>query len=428
MSELPETDPSVEASEAQISMAQIPVDAPPDSQETPGDENRQPEHSAEDGMPTNAAFDFAQDQPAPITEDEPEPTPAPQSAEAVREDETETAQAEPVPPEATTPTAAEEPESGIPTGAIAQALETALKTATEASNLEAYRSFIQAYQKESGHDIDTIAAALAAAIGNSQRKKPRPQSNNKTQTANEHHVPEEGMAQYRIEVGRSDGVQPRNIVGALTNEAELGASDIGYIKIFDRFSLVELPDSIPQEELEHLAEVWVCGRKMGIRPDDGPPENESGKSHPPRRDKRSQGRGGPSRNDRDRGARHQASRDGGDRNGGNRNGQGGAHRGRFQGGGRNRDDGERQNPRGANPKDDNFGNRIDYTPKDRGRLHNIIYGDGIANVGQENGPGGNPLGLGKGRRNGGGGAKGNNRGSGFNGRDRSGPSRRRRQD
>ena len=420
MSELPETAPSVEASEAQIPMAQIPVDVPPDSQKTPGDENRQPEHSAEDGMPTNAAFDFAQDQPASITEDEPEPSPAPQNAEAVREDETETAQAEPPPPKATAPAAAEEPESGIPAEAIAQALETALKIATEASNLEAYRSFIQTYQEESGHDIDTIAASLAAAIGNNQRKKPRPQRNNKAQTA-ERHVPEEGMAQYRIEVGRSDGVQPRNIVGALTNEAELGASDIGYIKIFDRFSLVELPDSIPQEELEHLAEVWVCGRKMGIRLDDGPPENESGKSHPPRRDKRSQGRGGSSRNDRDRGAR-QASRDGGDRNGQ------GARRGRLQGGGRNRGDGERQNPRGGNPRDDNFGNRIDYTPKDRGRLHNIIYGDGIANVGQENGPGGNPLGLGKGRRNGGGGAKGNNRGSGFNGRGRGGPSRRRRQD
>ena len=413
------------------------MDVAVDATETPNGEDRPPDPPEEDGLHANAAFDFAQDPPAPAAEDEPEVSPAPQSTaaatetitEAVEENETETAQSEAEPAPAAV-TVVVEPEPAIPAEPITQALEAALET----SNLEAYRSFIQTYQKESGRDLEAIAAALAAVVGHAQRKKTRPQRDNKAQAASERRTPEEGMAQYRIEVGRSDGVQPRNIVGALTNEAELGASDIGYIKIFDRFSLVELPDSIPQEELEHLAEVWVCGRKMGIRVDNGPPENESksnGKAHPPRRDKRAQGgRDGASRNDRDRGSRP-SSRDGGDRNGqGHRRGRQGG-----QGGGRNRGDGARQNARGANPKDDNFGNRIDYTPKDRGRLHNIIYGDGIANVGQENGPGGAPLGLSKGRRNGGGGAKGNrgSGGGGFNGgRGRGGggggASRRRRQD
>ena len=80
------------------------------------------------------------------------------------------------------------------------------------------------------------------------------------------------METYRIEVGRSHQVQPGNIVGAIANEAGIGSESIGKIKIFDRFSTVDLPEGIPQDSLDTLKNVLVAGRKLRIsRMDDSRP-------------------------------------------------------------------------------------------------------------------------------------------------------------
>ena len=75
---------------------------------------------------------------------------------------------------------------------------------------------------------------------------------------------DEGMETYRIEVGRNHNVQPGNIVGAIANEAGLESRQIGRIKIFDDYSLVDLPEGMPKESFFHLKNVWVAGQKLNI--------------------------------------------------------------------------------------------------------------------------------------------------------------------
>ena len=72
------------------------------------------------------------------------------------------------------------------------------------------------------------------------------------------------METYRIEVGRQHGVEPRNIVGALANEAGMDSKDIGRIAINDDFSLVDLPKGMPEEIFAHLKTVWVANRQLAI--------------------------------------------------------------------------------------------------------------------------------------------------------------------
>ncbi len=72
------------------------------------------------------------------------------------------------------------------------------------------------------------------------------------------------MQRYRIEVGRNHGVQPGNIVGAISNEAELDGKHIGHITLYDTFSLVELPDGMPHETYKHLQGVQVCGQALRL--------------------------------------------------------------------------------------------------------------------------------------------------------------------
>ncbi|GAB6144539.1 DEAD/DEAH box helicase [Desulfocicer niacini] len=76
--------------------------------------------------------------------------------------------------------------------------------------------------------------------------------------------PERGMERYRIEVGRQHGVLPRDIVGAIANEAGLESKYIGNIDINPEFSLVDLPTGMPKVVFMELKKTWVKSRQMAI--------------------------------------------------------------------------------------------------------------------------------------------------------------------
>ncbi|MBP1206259.1 ATP-dependent RNA helicase DeaD [Duganella sp. 1411] len=90
------------------------------------------------------------------------------------------------------------------------------------------------------------------------------------------------MSAFRIEVGSNHAATPSNIVGAIANEAGLEAKHIGRIEIFDTYSMVELPDGMPDDLFKHLGKVWVGGAQLKISHADRMPP-ESGKSTPPKK-------------------------------------------------------------------------------------------------------------------------------------------------
>ncbi len=75
---------------------------------------------------------------------------------------------------------------------------------------------------------------------------------------------ETGMERYRIEVGRSHGIQAGNIVGAIANEAGLDSKHIGHIDINQEFSFVDLPYGMPTEIFKLLKKTWVKSQRMDI--------------------------------------------------------------------------------------------------------------------------------------------------------------------
>ena len=77
-------------------------------------------------------------------------------------------------------------------------------------------------------------------------------------------VPSGPMETFRIEVGRSHGVKPGNIVGAIANEAGLTSSHIGRIEIFDQHCLVDMLAGMPQQTFLTLKQVIVAGRPLNI--------------------------------------------------------------------------------------------------------------------------------------------------------------------
>jgi len=165
--------------------------------------------------------------------------------------------------------------------------------AMTAQDLEFFEELIDSFQDENDVSYRRIAATLAYLV---QKDRPlempelvataRPApgaANQRDRTSGT----SPGKRNYRIEVGRVHDVEPRHIVGAITNEAQLSSRDIGAIQIYPDFSLVELPEDLPEEIIRHLQGVWVCGQKLKLAPDSGPRGKGPGKSakRPPFRGK-----------------------------------------------------------------------------------------------------------------------------------------------
>jgi ATP-dependent RNA helicase DeaD len=66
-------------------------------------------------------------------------------------------------------------------------------------------------------------------------------------------------------LGRSAGIRPQDLVGAIANESRLSGRDIGAIEITDRFSLVEVPTSAADEVITALRQTSIKGHKITIR-------------------------------------------------------------------------------------------------------------------------------------------------------------------
>ncbi|MBS1145635.1 MAG: ATP-dependent helicase [Proteobacteria bacterium] len=85
-------------------------------------------------------------------------------------------------------------------------------------------------------------------------------------------APSGDMVRYRIDVGRDHGVQVKDIVGAIANEAGIESRFIGRIGLYDESSTVELPAGMPKEAENALKRTRVRGVPINLRPDEGRPE------------------------------------------------------------------------------------------------------------------------------------------------------------
>jgi ATP-dependent RNA helicase DeaD len=73
-----------------------------------------------------------------------------------------------------------------------------------------------------------------------------------------------------VGLGRSAGIRPQDLVGAIANESNLRGKDVGSIEITDKFSLVEVPEAAVDEVIVALRRTTLRGRKPIVRRDRGP--------------------------------------------------------------------------------------------------------------------------------------------------------------
>jgi ATP-dependent RNA helicase DeaD len=77
------------------------------------------------------------------------------------------------------------------------------------------------------------------------------------------------MSRLFVGAGRSAGVRPKDLVGAITGESPLSGRDIGAIEIADRFSIVEVPETAADAVITALRGTKIKGNRPTIRRDRG---------------------------------------------------------------------------------------------------------------------------------------------------------------
>jgi len=79
--------------------------------------------------------------------------------------------------------------------------------------------------------------------------------------------PAGAMAKLYLGAGRKLKIRPGDIVGAITNEMGMDASAIGAIQIWDRHSIVEVPDAVADEVIATLSATTIKGKRVQVRRD-----------------------------------------------------------------------------------------------------------------------------------------------------------------
>jgi ATP-dependent RNA helicase DeaD len=183
-------------------------------------------------------------------------------------------------------------------------------TATLSRETVFYRELIAEYLQENPVPAEQVAVALALLVqgdapmlmpeerqremaqterAEERKTSPRPGSKERVSRAMALQLPpEEGMARFRIELGREHQIKPGNIVGAIANEADINSRHIGRISIYDRYSTVDLPCGIPEETLRLLNRVRIGSRTLRMQKID---EALSGTAQPNSPRKKSAGKG-----------------------------------------------------------------------------------------------------------------------------------------
>ena len=158
------------------------------------------------------------------------------------------------------------------------ALEETLEVALGGDDLERFRGIVESLAAEHSM-LDIAAAAVKLADAASDGSAETDEEDIPTVSLLSPREPRvfsphpgvkpspSGVTRIFVGVGRQAGVQARDLVGAIANEAGIGSRDIGAINISDRFSLVEVPEIAADKVVRALRATTIRGKKPLVRRD-----------------------------------------------------------------------------------------------------------------------------------------------------------------
>lgn len=146
--------------------------------------------------------------------------------------------------------------------------------------LAQFKDIVLSMVKEHEVDLEHLASALCymaqkeRPFPDSREQAPRPRQEKVNQRIDsnerrnkhgrEKDERSEGMVRYRVNIGRDQGVSPRDLVGAIANEGGIPGNSIGHIRLFETCSSIYLPKDLDESMLITLGNVKIRNKGLGI--------------------------------------------------------------------------------------------------------------------------------------------------------------------
>ncbi len=146
-------------------------------------------------------------------------------------------------------------------------------------DLTEYQSVVQKFLAENDVDPLKLAAAFASLEADGQpfyvtntlirpsKGRFQPEKSERTERGkkpSKFESDDYAMDTYRLEVGIQHGIEKRDIVGAIANEAGIESRYMGKIYIQDSFSTIELPQGMPNDIVTQLKTLRVKGHSINL--------------------------------------------------------------------------------------------------------------------------------------------------------------------
>ena len=118
-------------------------------------------------------------------------------------------------------------------------------------------------------DDEVEIPEVSAPPADRERGRSKPKGKRERRPAGAHSEGRGDITRLYIGLGRSSGVRPGDIVGAIANEAGVNPKGIGAIDIADRFAIVEVPGDEARSIIAALRGTTLRGKKITVREDRG---------------------------------------------------------------------------------------------------------------------------------------------------------------
>ena len=143
-----------------------------------------------------------------------------------------------------------------------------VKGIMDEGNLTKQLQWLESFSNESDVEIIDVAAALVKLALGDEEKEEIIEEPSRDRSRRERRGSDtgakDGMVRLFINVGRSQRVQAKDILGAIAGEAGISGKSIGTIDIYDKYTFVEVPKQNVKKVLEKVKNIKIKGNKVNI--------------------------------------------------------------------------------------------------------------------------------------------------------------------
>ena len=69
---------------------------------------------------------------------------------------------------------------------------------------------------------------------------------------------------FKINIGENDGIEKRNIFGAIVNQGGINPKSIGQIRLYDNYSIIKISGQVSNKDFDNINKVKIMGKNINV--------------------------------------------------------------------------------------------------------------------------------------------------------------------